>query len=208
MRRFAFGSLLVLSLAVGCEKPVEGIPGPGGSGVSAGDDLAVEMPAADTPPAEEKPAADAPAAENAAPPADPAKPADPAAEAPKADEPKADAPKADEPKAEAPKAEEPKADAPKTEEPKQSSNATAGSVKFVSTNLKVPTMTCPHGCWPTVKQTLSAQPGVAAVELSKQAKEDAIDNPVVVVKLDGKFDAKAAIQALAKAGFENAEVLN
>lgn len=168
MRRFAIGTMLILGLAVGCEKPIDGIPGPSGSGVS---DLSVEVPAAaDAKPAE--PAADKPAET----------PAAPAAEKP--------------------------ADAP-AETPKQSSVETFKGTKFVSnTSLKVPTMSCPHGCWPTVEKTLAAQPGVEEVALAKQAGEDAIDNPVVYIKLNGKFDAQAAVAALAKAGFEKAVVAN
>lgn len=176
MRRFAIGTMLVLGLAaVGCEKPVDGIPsstGGASSGVSSGDDLSVQMPPAEA----EKPVEAAPpATEDSAPPADPAKPAD----------------------------------APAGEEAKQSNAGKAGAAKFVAdTSLKVPTMSCPHGCWPTVKDTLAAQPGVEAVELAKQSSDDAIDNPVVYIKLNGKFNSKAAVDALAKAGFENAEVVN
>lgn len=101
------------------------------------------------------------------------------------------------------------ADAPATDENTQSSTDKAGAVKFVAdTSLKVPTMSCPHGCWPAVKETLASQPGVEAVELAKQSSEDAIDNPVVYIKLNGKFDSKSAVDALAKAGFENAQVVN
>ena len=190
MRRFAIGTMLVLGLAVaGCDKPVEGIPSSGGSGVSAGDDLSVEMPV-----------------EDAAPPtSDTLAPADTAAPAvePSADTtPPADAPAATEP----PKVEDP---APAVEEPKQSStDKSAKAGKLVSATLKVPTMMCPHGCWPTVKETLSAQPGVDSVVLAKQSSADAIDNPTVLVKLNGKFDSQAAVAALAKAGFKNAEVVN
>ncbi len=109
-----------------------------------------------------------------------------------------------------PKAEEAKpADAPAAETPKQSSVKTFSGVKFVAdTSLKVPTMSCPHGCWPTVKETLAKQPGVEAVELAQQKSQDSIDNPVVYIKLNGKFDRQAAMAALAKAGFEKAEVVN
>lgn len=187
MRRFAIGTMLVLGLAAaGCDKPIEGIPSSAGSGISAGDDLSVEMPVEDTaapPPS----SATAPATEeSAAPPT--ATDAAPATDAPKVDEPAA----------------------PATETPKQSSKSGAAKAgKFVSdTSLKVPTMTCPHGCWPTVKETLAAQPGVEAVELAKQSTADAIDNPVVHVKLNGKFDSKAAVAALEKAGFKDAVVVN
>lgn len=187
MRRFAIGTMLLLGLAAGCEKPVDGIPGPSGSPTSAGDDLSVQMPPAEAKPAEAKPAEAKPAA---AAPAEPAAPATPPAE----------------PATPAPAAEKP-ADAP-AETPKQSSVDTFKGTKFVAnTSLKVPNMSCPHGCWPTVEKTLAAQPGVEAVALAKQKGEDTIDNPTVYVKLNGKFDAQAAVAALAKAGFDNSEVV-
>ncbi len=136
------------------------------------------------------------APEAAAPPAADATPA--AADAPKADAPAADAPKAEE-------AAKP-ADAP----PKAAGAAIvpSGSIKLVSKTLKVPTMSCPHGCWPAVKETLEKQPGVASVELAKQANETEISNPQVTVKLNNSFDLNAAIAALAAAGFENAIEVN
>jgi copper chaperone CopZ len=194
MRRFAIGTMLVLGLAAaGCDKPVEGIPSSSGSGVSAGDDLSVEMPS-------DKPAVDSLAlvTEDAAPPSVPAPAAEPSTDStPPADPAPAEPPKVDNPE-------------PAVETPKQSStDKSAGKAgKLVSATLKVPTMSCPHGCWPTVKETLTAQPGVESVELAKQATADAIDNPVIHVKLNGKFDSKAAVAALAKAGFDNAEVVN
>lgn len=215
MRRFGLGMLFTVSLLVGCEKPVEpggDVPGPSGSGVTDSAPPKVEMGAEDKG-AKEEPKADAPKTD--APPADA-----PKTDAPKADAPAADAPKADAPKADAPAADAPKADAPKTDAPPpveqpappadapKSADAGSTAAKFVSTKLKVPTMSCPHGCWPTVKETLAKQPNVESVELTKQAVADAIDNPVVIVKFNGKFDSEAAIQALAKAGFEKAELVN
>lgn len=82
---------------------------------------------------------------------------------------------------------------------------TPASSKMV---IKVPTMSCPHGCWPTVKKTLEEQSGVASVELAKQSDETTIDKPEVTITCDGTFDAPAAIDALSKNGFEGAEVLN
>ncbi len=190
MRRFGIGTVLVLVLgfAVGCEKPIEqGMPSPSGANLSAADELSVEMPA-------EKPAEEA-------------KPEEAAPATPKAEDAKPAEPKAEEAKPAEPKAEEAKP-AEAKEEPKTSSTDKSTAAKLVATSLKVPTMSCPHGCWPTVKETLAKQAGVASVELAKQANADAIDNPVVTVKLSGKFDSKAAIDALAKAGFANAEVVN
>ncbi len=200
MRRFGIGTVLVLVLgfAVGCEKPIEqGMPSPSGANLSAADELSVEMPA-EKPADEAKPEEAAPAT----PKAEDAKPAEPKAEEAKPAEAKAEEAKPAEPKAEEAKPAEAK------EEPKTSSTEKSTAAKLVATSLKVPTMSCPHGCWPTVKETLAKQAGVASVELAKQANADAIDNPVVTVKLSGKFDSKAAIDALAKAGFANAEVVN
>ena len=189
MRSFAIGTMLMLGLAVGCEKPIEGIPSSGGSGVSAGDNLSVEMPVEDSaapPPVVPGVDPTLPTADPSLPVPDPTLPADPdPSTLPSATDP-----------------------APTTDDTKQSSTGTAAAGKFVTASLKVPTMTCPHGCWPAVKEALAAQPGVESVELAKQSKADEIDNPVVHVKLKGKFDSKAAVAALAKAGFENAEVVN
>lgn len=76
------------------------------------------------------------------------------------------------------------------------------------TVMKVPTMSCPHGCWPTVKKTLEEQEGVASVELAKQSEEGTIDTPEVTIFYNGSFDAPKAIDALSKSGFDGAEVLN
>jgi copper chaperone CopZ len=73
--------------------------------------------------------------------------------------------------------------------------------------LKVPNMHCPHGCWPSVEKTLASEPGVGSVKLAAQKEEGAIDNPVVYVGVDEKFDAEHAIAALAESGFkESVEV--
>jgi copper chaperone CopZ len=83
------------------------------------------------------------------------------------------------------------------------------TIRFVANkSLKVPTMSCPHGCWPKVKETLAAQPGVEAVQLATQAKEGEIDNPVVELKTTVGFDAQAAIAALEKSSFPDAVVVN
>ncbi len=82
---------------------------------------------------------------------------------------------------------------------------TPASSKLV---MKVPTMSCPSGCWPTVKKTLEEQQGVASVELAKQSEEDSIDKPEVTIYYNGNFDAPAAIEALSKNGFNDAEVMN
>lgn len=74
--------------------------------------------------------------------------------------------------------------------------------------LTVPTMNCPFACWPKVKETLEHQPGVAAVTLAKQAKENAIDNPTVYLTLSGEFSVDDSIAALGDAGFDEARVSN
>lgn len=96
---------------------------------------------------------------------------------------------------------------PAPAEPKPDSASSKGSdaVRFVATqSVKVPTMMCPYSCWPKVKETLAAQPGVEGVQLAAQAKESEIDNPVVELKTTGNFDLEAAIAALEKANFADA----
>ncbi len=73
--------------------------------------------------------------------------------------------------------------------------------------FKVPGMHCPHGCYPTVKETLAGQPGVKSVSLAKQSDPDLIDNPSVSVVYTGKLDTSAAIDALDKAGFKDSTVV-
>lgn len=74
--------------------------------------------------------------------------------------------------------------------------------------LSVPKMNCPFACWPKVKETLEHQPGIAAVELAPQQQENAIDNPVVYLTLNGEFSADSSIAALGDAGFDGATVSN
>ena len=71
--------------------------------------------------------------------------------------------------------------------------------------LKVPSMHCPFGCWPTVQSTLAKQPNVKDVKLATQKDENAIDNPVVFISVAGDFDQAKAFSALAEAGFSDAE---
>jgi periplasmic mercuric ion binding protein len=94
--------------------------------------------------------------------------------------------------------------------PAKASEATEVAVTPASSKLvmKVPTMSCPHGCWPTVKKTLEEQEGVASVELAKQSDEETIDKPEVTVHYNGSFDSSKAISALSESGFEGAEVIN
>lgn len=72
--------------------------------------------------------------------------------------------------------------------------------------VHVPEMHCPFACWPAVEETLAAQPGVLDVELAPQKSEDAIDNPKVFVRVSEDFDADAAVEKLATAGFKGSDV--
>lgn len=85
-------------------------------------------------------------------------------------------------------------------------------IRFVADKrINVPSMMCPYSCWPKVKETLAAQPGVEAVQLAEQPKgtaEGEIVERVVELKLNGDFDADAAVAALAKVDFDDAEVAN
>ena len=74
--------------------------------------------------------------------------------------------------------------------------------------FKVPEMNCPFACYPSVKKTLEAQPGVAGVELVKQEKEGVINDRRVVISTSDKFDAEKAIAALAESGFGDSVVDN
>ena len=72
--------------------------------------------------------------------------------------------------------------------------------------VHVPNMMCPYACWPAVQKDLAAQPGVLDVELAPQKEETTIDNPKVFVRVAEGFDADAAVESLAKAGFKDSEV--
>lgn len=63
--------------------------------------------------------------------------------------------------------------------------------------ISVPEMSCPHGCYPDVKEALEAQPNVASIELGTPAEEtaDAIEDRRVIVKTSGEFDVTAAVAA-------------
>lgn len=93
-----------------------------------------------------------------------------------------------------------------SEETTTESSSTGPSATTVS--LEVPSMSCPVACWPTVKKTLEAEPGVASVTLSEQKEEDIIDNHVVYVAVEDGFDVDHAIGSLAAAGFDDAKLEN
>lgn len=69
-------------------------------------------------------------------------------------------------------------------------------------SFKVDGMTCPSGCYPTVRSAIVKQEGVLDVELAPQKKEDVIDNPVVFVKYKGKLDMDKMFKAIERVGFE------
>jgi periplasmic mercuric ion binding protein len=79
-------------------------------------------------------------------------------------------------------------------------------IRFVAdTKLEIPGMMCPYACYPKVKETLAAQPGVEAVQLAEQPEgtpEGAIEKKVVELKLNDDFDSDAALAALKAAEFE------
>lgn len=86
-------------------------------------------------------------------------------------------------------------------------DASANSpIRFVADkSLHVEGMMCPYSCWPRVKETLAAQPGVKAIQLAEQpagTEEGTIATPVVELQLTGDFDVKAAVAALAKIDFD------
>lgn len=86
------------------------------------------------------------------------------------------------------------------------SKSQAEVIRFVADErINVPDMSCPYACWPKVKETLAAQPGVEAVQLAEQpadAEEGEITERVVELKLNGDFDPDAAIAALSKVSFK------
>ena len=79
-------------------------------------------------------------------------------------------------------------------------------IRFVADkSFSVPDMMCPYSCWPKVQETLAAQPGVEGVQLAEQpagTPEGEIKERVVELKLNGNFDADAAIAALSKVSFK------
>lgn len=91
------------------------------------------------------------------------------------------------------------------------SNAKPEMIRFVADKrINVPGMMCPYSCWPKVKETLAAQPGVEAVQLAEQpagTAEGEIKERVVELKLNDDFNAEAAIAALEKASYK-AELAN
>lgn len=97
---------------------------------------------------------------------------------------------------------------PQEVNPPSTSTTTTAAVSEVGDTLvvHVPEMHCPFACWPAVEETLAAQPGVIDVKLAPQKDEDAIDNPKVYVRVSETFDADAAVESLATAGFKGSDV--
>jgi periplasmic mercuric ion binding protein len=193
MRWFAFSLMVVCAAMVGCEQAsstrAAEIPSPTVDTASSAVTAESETP-------------EAAAVETSAPPA--ATPTEPAAT------PTEPAAAPTEPAATPTEPAAPGTEPPATAEPKPESASTAGAktVRFVATqSVKVPTMMCPYSCWPKVKETLAAQPGVEGVQLASQTKETEIDNPVVELKTTADFNVEAAIAALGKANFADAVVV-
>jgi hypothetical protein len=129
-----------------------------------------------------------------------------------AEEPAAEEPPAEQPPAEGTEtAEEGKAEQPATTDEPSAANDKMESIRFVADKrVNVPGMMCPYSCWPKVKETLAALPGVEGVQLAEQPEgtaEGEIKERVVELKLNENFDADAAVAALAKVSFE-AEIAN
>jgi copper chaperone CopZ len=82
------------------------------------------------------------------------------------------------------------------------STATTESTEPKLVSLKVDGMTCPSGCYPSVRSAIAKQQGVLGVELAPQEKDDVIDNPVVFVTYKGELDLDAMFKAIERAGFE------
>ena len=74
--------------------------------------------------------------------------------------------------------------------------AGAPTVEFTA-----PDMMCPEGCGVKVKEILSEQPGAKEVVVDFDSK-----TATVAVEDAGKFDAKAAVAALADHGFKNSAI--
>jgi periplasmic mercuric ion binding protein len=87
-----------------------------------------------------------------------------------------------------------------------SSNGGASSATTL-VSLKVPNMDCPFGCWPAVRESLTAVDGVESVELAQQGGQDVIDNPVVMIKTGTDFDPSQLISALPTRFGQGAELL-
>lgn len=82
----------------------------------------------------------------------------------------------------------------------------AATTQLVS--LKVDGMTCPTGCYPSVRSAIAKQKGVLEVELAPQKEKDVIDNPIVMVKFQGDVDWDATLQAISRAGFDATKLSN
>lgn len=177
MRWFAFSLMLLCGAMVGCEAPKEKIESESAKDKS---EASVASPSVDSASSAVTGESEPAAKEEASAPPIPTEPAPPAAEPAPAAEPK----------------------------PDSASAKGSDAVRFVATkSVKVPTMMCPYSCWPKVKETLAAMPGVEGVQLAAQVKETEIDNPVVELKTTADFDVAAAIAALDKASFADAVVV-
>ena len=89
---------------------------------------------------------------------------------------------------------------------KAAPGAETAETKLVS--FKVEGMTCPSGCYPSVKSAIAKQKGVIGIELAPQKEADSIDNPIVFVKYKGDLDLDSTLKAISRVGFEAQEVAN
>lgn len=92
----------------------------------------------------------------------------------------------------------------KTPNAESSDSSSQSEIQLI--RFKVEGMTCPSGCYPTVRSAIVKQEGVVDVELAPQEKEDVIDNPVVFVKYKGKLDRDKMFKAIERVGFEPQEL--
>lgn len=90
--------------------------------------------------------------------------------------------------------------------PQVETSESVAATQLVS--LQVDGMTCPTGCYPIVRSAIAKQKGVVDVELAPQKEKDVIDNPIVMVKVQGDVDWDATLQAISRAGFDATKLSN
>lgn len=75
--------------------------------------------------------------------------------------------------------------------------------------ITVPEMHCPFACYPNVKETLKEQPGIDSetIELVEQKEEAVINDPRIIVKLNGDLNDQQVIKAIAETGFPGATIV-
>ena len=88
-------------------------------------------------------------------------------------------------------------------EKKAQAPADTDAAQVTQVSFTVPTMECAINCAPKVKSTLSEQPGFV-----KDVTIDIETHTATIEVEKGKFNAEAAIAALAEAGYEGATIKN